>query len=379
MLAAILRPVALPAHLLGRPAPCDIFDARGTLLQSAGSPLAWRADHAERPPRVFCEAGHADRISSTNPITQLRAAWQALATLDAQVECGGAVAAAAVIALAHELVDLWHLDADACIGYARLDHGARPSVCHAVLSALLAAELATANGGTRQAIMDVVGAALTMHLGSMALHDRIFALANLPGRDMSVDFRRHPTTSAQALAGIGGIPDDWLKAVAQHHENIDGSGYPDGLKRVGIALPARMLRIAEALATRLLGGKTRPPQHWNIQQTRDVQHLVQHVFGADLKRLDSLLVRQLMTRLSAFPPGSLVRLSSRELAVINRRRAEANAPPRDAVVFVGAHGHPLETPRVRRIGTRECKIHSYVDDELPKLPRYDWQRVWGYG
>lgn len=31
-----------------------------------------------------------------------------------------------------------------------------------------------------------------------------------------------------------------------HHENIDGSGYPDGLKGEGIPFPARIVRITDA-------------------------------------------------------------------------------------------------------------------------------------
>jgi HD-GYP domain-containing protein (c-di-GMP phosphodiesterase class II) len=35
-------------------------------------------------------------------------------------------------------------------------------------------------------------------------------------------------------------------AVHYHHENFDGSGYPDGLQREGIPLAARILRVADS-------------------------------------------------------------------------------------------------------------------------------------
>ena len=377
MLASILRPVALPPQLIGRPAPCDIFDARGTLLQRVGSPVARRAGHSQHPPRVFCEASQADCISSVNPLAQLRAVGENLAHLAAQVDNGRHVAAAELTGLARELRELWALDADACIGYARLHRFERPSVCHAVLAALLAAELAAANGSSPESITDVVGAALTMNLAAMALHDRMFEIAGDPGEKLCAELRLHPVESARLLERIGGIPDDWLQAVAQHHENADGSGYPCGVSRAGISLPARILRVADTLAAQLIGHKTRPSHHWNMRQTKGLQHLIQHVFGAELELLDHLLVRQLMTRLSAFPPGSLVRLSSGELAVVNRRQPDTDSP-RDAMVFIGTHGRPLEEPRVRRIGLRDCRIRSYVQDELPKLPPYEWQLIWGY-
>ena len=37
-----------------------------------------------------------------------------------------------------------------------------------------------------------------------------------------------------------------LKIVRHHHENIDGSGYPDGLKGKTIPLEARIVAVADA-------------------------------------------------------------------------------------------------------------------------------------
>ncbi|MBU0517188.1 MAG: HD domain-containing protein, partial [Proteobacteria bacterium] len=41
--------------------------------------------------------------------------------------------------------------------------------------------------------------------------------------------RRHPVTGAWTLANIGEVPAAAVRVVRHHHENMDGSGYPDGL------------------------------------------------------------------------------------------------------------------------------------------------------
>ncbi len=378
MRASMLRPVALPSHLAGRPAPCDIFDAKGTLLQKAGSPLIVRSAHTLRRHRVFCEASKADSISAANPIAKMRAARTALSDLAERAESGQEAAAPEFIALAGELHDAWQLDPDACIGYARLDYSERSSVCHAVLAALIAAELAAANGLPRETTTDLIGAALTMNLGSMAAHDELFALPEAPKFRPSDECRMHPLDAVRLLESLGSFPFGWLQTVVQHHESIDGTGYPQGLTGLKISLAARMLRIADALAAKFVVGRLRTPQHWNISKAKYVDHLIQHVFGAEAQRLDLPLVRQLMTRLGFFPPGTLVRLSNGETAVVNRRLSEDNAPPREAISVLDARGRLLEAPRLRPLGTRDCRIQSYVHDELHRLPHYEWQQIWGY-
>lgn len=378
MHTSMLRPVALPTHLLGNPAPCDIFDAKGTLLQKAGSPLAARPGHSLRRHRVFCEASKADSISSANPISSVRAARRALADAAERIESGRQASAIQLLGLAAELHDAWQLDPDACIGFARLDYSERPSVCHATLAALFVAELAAAAGMSREWTIELIGAALTMNLASMALHDEMFAVPDMPKFRPSAEYLIHPLDTLRLLESLGEFPGDWLGAVVQHHENVDGTGYPQGLKGIGIRFGARMLRIAETLAAKFVVGRLRPPQHWNISRTRHVSHLIEHVFGAEVPHLDQSLLRQLMTRLGFFPPGTLVRLNNGETAVVNRRLSDDNAPPREAVAVLDARGRPLEAPRLRPLGTRDYRIQSYVHDELQRLPACDWQRIWGY-
>ncbi len=57
--------------------------------------------------------------------------------------------------------------------------------------------------------------------------------------------RLHPTLG-YAILKEHGYEEEVLTAVLYHHENADGSGYPNNLKKDDIPLSARILRVCDA-------------------------------------------------------------------------------------------------------------------------------------
>lgn len=56
--------------------------------------------------------------------------------------------------------------------------------------------------------------------------------------------RKHPFLGAKMLEGVPGM-EAARRAILEHHENFDGTGYPNGLRGADISLPARILNVAE--------------------------------------------------------------------------------------------------------------------------------------
>jgi len=375
----IHRPIELPRELLGKLAPCDLFNARGVLLIKAGTAIPRLVQDSLWPMRLFCDAQHAHQLSHTDPAVKMQQVGKHLSLLSARLLQSEHVSPGELLSLAQEVFDLWSLDADACLGLARLSPHGQPSVWHALHVALIAAELAGAQGLDQDRIKSVIGASLTMNLSTLALHDEMFNLSGAPNAAKRQEIHLHPMHGVRCLLQIGRFHNHWIEAVGAHHENVDGSGYPARLKGSSIPLSARIVRVADTLAARLTGRKMRPPQHWNLRHAHGTRAMVQHVFGADLARLDLPLTHRLMRVLSPFPPGSLVRLSNSELAVITRRAAASRAPPRQVLAVFDAYGKAYETPRPRPIGFNDCSIRGYAHDALHTLPAYDWRKAWGYG
>jgi len=83
-------------------------------------------------------------------------------------------------------------------------------------------------------------------------YQRIFC--SRPGHLSNAEFaliKEHPQTGYEILKGID-FPWPIADMILQHHERLDGSGYPQGLKGEAILLESRIIGVAdvvEAIAT----------------------------------------------------------------------------------------------------------------------------------
>jgi HD-GYP domain-containing protein (c-di-GMP phosphodiesterase class II) len=105
-----------------------------------------------------------------------------------------------------------------------------------------------------------VAAALTMNIGMVEVQEKVNAIAG-PLNDKLLDMiHRHPQLGVERLTKLGITDACWLACVRQHHENSDGSGYPEGLAGEAIALPARIIGLADKYCAMVSGRQYRGPQ-----------------------------------------------------------------------------------------------------------------------
>jgi len=108
------------------------------------------------------------------------------------------------------------------------------------------AGLAEAAGVPRKMRQSLGAAALLHDIGNIGVPDHILTK---PGRLSDEEFefiRRHPALGADILSKITLFGRE-ATAVRHHHENWDGSGYPDGLMAEEIPLAARIIRVADSM------------------------------------------------------------------------------------------------------------------------------------
>ncbi|HZP46907.1 MAG TPA: HD domain-containing phosphohydrolase [Vicinamibacterales bacterium] len=110
---------------------------------------------------------------------------------------------------------------------------------------VFAVNLAKAIGIREQNLIRAIEAAALLHdMGKLAVPEYIL---NKPGKLTEAEFERmklHASVGADILSAID-FPYPVVPIVRHHHENWDGTGYPDGLKGTNIPIGARILSVVD--------------------------------------------------------------------------------------------------------------------------------------
>jgi HD-GYP domain-containing protein (c-di-GMP phosphodiesterase class II) len=88
--------------------------------------------------------------------------------------------------------------------------------------------------------------AVRLHdIGKLGIPDAILYKSSPLDPDELKEMRKHPIISASMIEGISDLG-PVIPIVLHHHENWDGSGYPDGLLEEEIPEGARLLAVVNA-------------------------------------------------------------------------------------------------------------------------------------
>lgn len=120
--------------------------------------------------------------------------------------------------------------------------------------------------------------------------------------------KQHVQFGLDILHKTPNIHADVLDGVAQHHERMNGKGYPFGLGGEKITVFGRMAGIADSYAAMT--------QQRNYAETASPHEALQTMSGYEGTQFHSEMLEQFIQSIGAFPVGSLVELSTGEVAVV---------------------------------------------------------------
>jgi len=199
----------------------------------------------------------------------------------------------------------------------------------------------------QERLLRFVKAAFTMNLGQMSLYDR-FANQREPITDAQRKLvRQHPGASFAALQRAGITDPEWLTAVVQHHERPGGGGYPQGLTEVSeMGLALGLIDVFGALLSTRASRPSMPP-NLALKQLLQMDR-------------SSPAALALVKEFGVFPPGTLVKLSSGEKAIVVMRQSDAQAPR--VMVLSGRSGDALPAPYLRDTTVTSHRVSGILAD-----------------
>lgn len=124
----------------------------------------------------------------------------------------------------------------------------RPAMRYALATGMAAAALAAMQGKAENIMLDALQAGLMRDLGELYLDP------TLKGDTRKLSFEQwrstcvHPIVSAALLRDAGVYADQAILAIREHHERLDGTGFPGGLIEHRISPLGRLLLTADMLA-----------------------------------------------------------------------------------------------------------------------------------
>jgi len=137
------------------------------------------------------------------------------------------------------------------------------------------------------------------------------------------------------------FPEESKQMVQQHHERLDGSGYPKGLRGEEISELTQILSIADTYDAQISGRCSQPP----VPPARALAELYK---AAVAGQYSTALVQRLIQLLGVYPIGSLVRLNTGEEAVV-----------------VWVHSHSRLTPTIKLL--KNSTGQPYEEQEIIDL------------
>ncbi len=164
------------------------------------------------------------------------------------------------------------------------------------------------------------------------------ALLDKPGMLTSAEFgliKEHVRLGIDALREAGALPTEVAFGILEHHERLDGSGYPKGLKGNDISIYGRMAAIADSFAALIT-----PRAYANPSAPQDALMNLYEWAGSSFH---GPLVEQFVQAVGVFPVGSLVELSSGEVAIVVAHNRVRRLEPR-VLVLTWPDKAPLPEP-----------------------------------
>ena len=174
-------------------------------------------------------------------------------------------------------------------------------------------------GLERSQLKELAIAAIYHDLGKIFYDNNLLYKDTLTDEEREI-IRQHPTHGFRLMQRLH-FPVSVCYGIWQHHEHIDGSGYPNGLEGNKILLSGKLIGLASAFDSYV------NPSPYNTEYYSNAE-AIEKIYGNGI--FDPACIKVLLKVVAPYPVGTKVRLSNNAEAIVIKN--DSSLPLRPIIV-----------------------------------------------
>jgi putative nucleotidyltransferase with HDIG domain len=234
---------------------------------------------------------------------------------------------------------------------------------HAMNVAVLSMMLGKMVGVGQEEMKALCQGALFHDIGKSKIDRKVLLKEGRLNRAELDYLRMHPKYGFDILAPSESFPRLALLVVYQHHECVDGSGYPKGIKGLQIHLLSKLVAIADVYDNHC--NKRNPAESLTPYEA------LSYMFSRQKTALDEKLLSSFIRCLGIYPPGTVVQLNNGAIGMViavdpeNQLQPsivmyDPEIPVKDALIIDMQQEHDLKITQSIRPAALPEEIFNYL-------------------
>lgn len=224
---------------------------------------------------------------------------------------------------------------------------------HCVDTSIMAVYLGTCLKLNQLEIKELGLSAILHDIGKIKVPNRII---NKTGPLNNAEFReikKHTIYGKEILERAGIFPTKVMEGVLQHHERVDGTGYPYGLMKNQISDYAKIIAVSDVF--------TAISANRSYRKKFDPKEAYKLIVGGIDNKFDSTVVDKFKKNFAIYPLGCCVRLSNGIEGYVVKQNKSFPEKPVIRVVYDNISKEPIQFYEINLVEKLTIFIESVVE------------------